>query len=285
MSLPRPGEAVVRPRRAAVSLLMLLTALALLPVPARAEGLKLGGTGSGTVLLKKLAAEYCESHPGAQVEVTPFSLGTGGGARALAAGKIDLAVLGRPLKDAEKQDGFRVAAWARTPLVLATSGGQLEGGLSVPLLVDILRSRRTDWDDGTKIRLVMRIPQETDTMALASLSPELKRALDAYLSSPAAVVADTDTDAMDLLARTPGSLGPTTLGLIALRNSQVTVLPFSGVAPSLRTLADGTYPLAKELYLLTLEKPSPELARFMEWLVSPPVAARLREFQHEPLFP
>lgn len=250
-----------------------------------ADALKIGGTGSGSVLLRVLANEYCAQHPGEQVEVLPFSLGTGGGVRALAAGKIDLAVLGRSLKDDEKQESFRVTAWTRTPLVLATSTGVLAGGLSVPLLVDILRMRRTTWDDGSRIRLILRIPQETDTMVLSGLSPDLKRALDAYLASPGAVVADTDVDAVDLLARTPGSLGTTTLGLIALRGSQVVAMPFAGVAPSLQTLADGSYPMAKELYLLTTDKPSPQLVRFLDWLVSPAVGERLREFEHEPLFP
>lgn len=284
MSLAWHDDAARRPHVATV-LVMLLAFLACAPLPAWADSLKVGGTGSGTVLLRLLAAEYSEAHPGEQVEVLPFSLGSGGGARALAAGKIDLAILGRPLKDDEKQDGFRMVAWARTPLVLATSGGELAGGLSVPLLVDIIRMRRTTWDDGSRIRLILRIPQETDTMLLANLSPELKRALDVYFSSPGAMVADTDVDAVDLLARTPGSLGTTTLGLVALRASQVAPLPFAGVTPSLKTLADGSYPLAKELYLLAGDKPSPQLVRFMAWLVSPAVAERLRELEHEPLFP
>jgi phosphate transport system substrate-binding protein len=285
MSLLRPDEAASRLRVSAVLTAMLLALLAGVPPSAWADALKVGGTGSGPALLRVLAVGYCEEHPDEQVDVLSFSLGTGGGVRALAAGKIDLAVLGRPLADDEKRDGLRVAAWARTPLVLATSDGKLAGGMSVPLLVDILRMRRTTWDDGSKIRLILRIPQETDTMVLAGLSPDLKRALDAYLSSPGAMVADTDTDAMHLLARTPGSLGTTTLGLIALRGRQVVPLSFAGVAPSLKTLADGSYPLAKELYLLSGDKPSPQLARFMAWLVSPAVAERLREFEHEPLFP
>lgn len=284
MQRPRPAATALRLRSATVSA-VLLAILACAPLSARADGLRLGGTGSGTVLLRVLAEEYCAAHPAEQVDVLPFSLGTGGGARALAAGKIDLAILGRPLADDEKQEGLRVSAWARTPLVLATSDGELAGGLSVALLVDILRMRRTTWDDGARIRLVLRIPQETDTMLLAGLSPELKRALDSYLSSPGAVVADTDVDAIDLLARTPGSLGTTTLGLAALRGSHISPLSFEGVTPSLKTLAEGSYPLAKELYLMAGDKPSPQLARFTAWLVSPAVAQRLRELEHEPLFP
>lgn len=279
------ARVVAKPSRIVATLVFCLALVVLGSHAAWADALKIGGTGSGSVLLRELADEYCARHPGEQVEVLPFSLGTGGGVRALAAGKIDLAVLGRPVKDDEKQENFRVTAWTRTPLVLATSTGVLAGGLSVPLLVDILRMRRTTWDDGSRIRLILRIPQETDTMVLADLSPDLKRALDAYLASPGAVVADTDVDAVDLLARTPGSLGTTTLGLIALRGSQVVVLPFAGVAPSLQTLADGSYPMAKELYLLTTDKPSPQLVRFLAWLVSPTVGERLRAFDHEPLFP
>ncbi|MFP5222620.1 MAG: substrate-binding domain-containing protein [Acidobacteriota bacterium] len=264
---------------------MLLSVLGCGVLPALAERLKFGGTGSGTVLMKRLADEYCSTHPGEHVEVVPYSLGSGGGVRALSAGKIDLAILGRSLKDDERLDGFRAVAWARTPLVLATSGGEVADGLNVPLLVDILLGRRTTWDDGSRIRLVMRIAQETDTLILANLSPDLKRALDAYLSSPGAVVADTDVDALDLLARTPGSLGTTTLGLISLRKSTVVALPFADAEPSLRALEEGRYTLAKELHLVYPENPSPQLSRFIEWLFSASVAERLRELAHQPLFP
>ena len=282
MRFPMAAGTVGCPR---VVVALLLAALICLPVRGGAAGLRVGGTGSGTALLQMLAAQYLATRPGERVEIMPFSLGSSGGVRALEAGKIDLAILGRPLRGDEPHEGFNSLAWARTPLVLATSGGRLEGGLSVPLLADILRKRRTTWDDGSRIRLVMRIPQEVDTILLSAFSPELKQALAAYLSSPSAVVADTDVDAADLLARTPGSLGTTTLGLIAVRGGALTPLPFSGVSPSLKTLADGTYPLAKELHLYFRANPSPSLSQFLDWLQSPEVGDRLRELNHLPLFP
>lgn len=284
MYIRTSGQDAVSLRIAGTYLLTLLLAAVFWAGPARANELRMGGTGSGTALLQLLATDFVSSHPDAHIETVSPALGSSGGIRALTAGKIDLAVLARPLAPGEQRGGLRVLPWARTPLVLATSDGELRQGLSVPLLIDILGKRRTTWDNGARIRLVLRIPDEIETVVLSALSPSLKKALDAYLSNPTAVTADTDLDAMNMLERTPGSLGVTTLSLMKVQGSQLKPLPLDGVPPSLETVASGRYPLVKELYLAHGENPPPLLTQFLKWLRSPAVAKKLLELELQPLF-
>jgi ABC-type phosphate transport system substrate-binding protein len=59
------------------------------------EAVRIGGTGSGTALLGKLAALYLEARPDTRIQIMSPSLGSTGGLRALAAGRIDIVVSGR----------------------------------------------------------------------------------------------------------------------------------------------------------------------------------------------
>jgi phosphate transport system substrate-binding protein len=240
---------------------------------------RVGGTGSGSALVQRLVEDYRKIRPGVNFEVVMPVLGTSGSLRALAVRRIDVAVLGRPPKPEEQRDTLAVTPWAETPLVLATSSGKRANGFTAATLAGILRSRG-NWDDGAHIHLVLRQPGEIDNEILSSLSPEVKSTLEAALRKPAATIAVTDLDAVDLLTRTPGSLGTTTLGMIKISGCPLTALPFNGVAASLQSLRNGSYPLAKKLYLAherTLDGPA---ADFVAWLQSPAVAKRLQELDH-----
>lgn len=242
--------------------------------------IRVGGTGSGTVLLERLIEEYRKGAPNAAFEVVMPVLGSSGGLRALAAQRIDVAVLGRLPKVEEQRDSLVVQAWAETPLVLVSSNGKRAAGLDRGGLIALLRGEIGTWDDGSRINLVLRQPNESDNATLAKLSAEVRGALDGALRNPAATIADTDLDAIDLLTRTPGSLGTTTLGMMKLKNSRLKVLAFEGVTPSVAALRNGSYPLTKKLFLAHLRPMSGPAADFVAWLKSPAAAAKLNELEH-----
>jgi phosphate transport system substrate-binding protein len=246
--------------------------------------IRFGGTGSGTALLEALAAQFAKERPEIHLESFARAMGSTGALRALDKEKIDLAVLGRPLGSKEAADNLRVFLWANTPLVLATSDGRLGRGMTPSLFIDILANRLTTWDDGARIRLVLRFPKDAETLILADASPEIKNALNTRLADPATVTADTDLDALGLLAATPGSLGPTTLGLMRLTESPLIALPWNQTPPELKNLANGRYPFSKNLYLAYKNTPSPALAAFLDWLKSPLTVQRLLELDFQTLF-
>lgn len=238
----------------------------LLPV-AHAAPLRIGGTGSGSVLMQRLAQEFQGAQPAAEIEVVMPPLSSGGGVRALAAGRLDIAVVGRPLKadEAALENVGQTIEYVRTPLALASSSAKAPN-LSRRELADIYAGRTTRWRDGSPIRLILRSREESDTAVLRRLSPEMSAAIDASFERAGMPVADNDIDTMDLLVKTPGSLGPVTLGLARLDDRPLSLIALDGVEPDPKNLASGRYPLLKPLYLIIGANPSPEARRFLAFI-------------------
>ncbi|MGB0129565.1 MAG: substrate-binding domain-containing protein [Rhodocyclaceae bacterium] len=232
-----------------------------------AETVRIGGTGAGSVVMQRLAQEYRRAQPDAEIEVAMPPLSSGGGIRALAAGRLDLAVSGRPLKAEEApMPGLGAAIeFARTPLAMASSGSAA-ADLSRKELADIYAGRTTQWRDGSPIRLILRSREESDTAALRKLSPEMSAAVDASYERTGLPTADNDLETMDLVVKIPGSLGPVTLGMARLDGRPIKLLSLDGVTPSAKNLESSKYPALKSLYLIVGAKPSPQTERFLAFL-------------------
>lgn len=250
--------------------------------PACADTLRVGGPGFAMPLVEKLAEAYQRSHPEDTVQLVLPPLGSGGGLRALATGRIDLAFAGRDLKPEEQATLGTAVEWVRTPLALVTNGGQRTQGFSPAELADVYAGRQTRWDDGSPVRLILRSAYETDTQLLRSLSPLMDQALDQAFLRKGMVVAENDLDTLALLEKTPGSLGPVTLGLLRLRDSRLTLLPLAGVAPSVDAYRSGQYRLGKSLYIVSGKAPSEVSRRFVAFLRSSRSQAVLQSYAFVP---
>ena len=247
---------------------------------AAAETITVGGTGAAMGTMQALAAEFAKAQPAHSVVVVPH-LGSSGGIKALAAGAIDMAAIARPLRLDESAQGLVSVAYGKTPLVLATNTKAAGTFASVAELADIYAGRRAAWAEGSPIRLVMRPQTDSDTQLLEAFSPEVKRAVATALARPGMIVAATDQEAADFIERTPGAIGTTTLALVRTEKRNVLILPLGGVAPSTRTVADGSYPYVKEMLLA--RRKSPEAAavtRFFEFVASPQGRRILAETGH-----
>jgi phosphate transport system substrate-binding protein len=238
----------------------------LLPA-AHAAPLLIGGTGSGSVLMQRLAQEFQSAHPDAQIQVVMPPLSSGGGVRALAAGRLDLAVVGRPLNAEESALGNlgQTIEFVRTPLALASSTAKTTN-LSRKELADIYAGRNTRWRDGSPIRLILRSREESDTAMLRRLSPEMSAAIDASFSRAGLPIADNDVDAIDLVAKTPDSLGPVALGLARLDGRPLRLIALDGVEPETKNLANSKYPALKAIYLVLGANPSAAARQFLAFV-------------------
>lgn len=79
----------------------------------------------------------------------------------------------------------------------------------------------------------------------------------------------TDQEAADNLEKIPGSLGPATLALVLSEKRSLKVLALDGVAPSAQSIADGSYPLYKQMFIVTGAAPSPAVRSFVDFVRSP----------------
>ena len=255
---------------------------ALLAQPVSAETLKLGGTGSSASLVERLFEEFRKQVPGVELVQPSPPLGSGGALKALAGGRIDIAFAGRPLKPEEVAQVGRHFRLASTPFVLASSGGQKKNGFSLDELAGIYSGTQSGWESGTPIRLVLRASFESDTELLRAMSPAMAQAVDAAARRPGMAMGQDDLETLKLLKRVPGSLGPTTLGLLSVTGSRLTVFPLNGVTPSLATLRSGSYAWSKDMIVTLPRQPTPLAERFVGFLRSDKARALLLRYDYLP---
>jgi len=245
--------------------------------PARAEDV-LRATGTGTALgaMRRLGRAFEMGHPGHRLVVLP-SLGSNGAVKALAAGAIELAVTGRQLRPGEEASGLRVVPYAKTPFVFAVGPHVGITGITSAEIARIYRGEQERWPNGLRVRLVLRPRAETDTSIVASASAEMAEAVEIAMGRKGMLWAATNQDCHEILAHTPGAIGPSSLTHILTEDPSITPLSWNGVEPTVGNLASGRYPLAKTLYLVVRAPPSAAVRRFLAFLASPEAARILEE--------
>jgi len=166
--------------------------------------------------------------------------------------------------------------YARTPFVFAAGPRVTARDLSAADLARIYRGELTAWPDGERIRLVMRPRSDTDTLFVRAISPALDAAMEVALGRQGLLSAATNQDCDEALARTPGSIGPSSLTQLMTEKLALRALAWEGVAPTVESLASGAYPLAKPLLLVVRTSPSPAARAFVAFVGRPEAQAILR---------
>ena len=227
-----------------------LTAVALIAIAAAfspahaAETLRIGGTGSALGGMQRLADAFKSQHPDIDVIVLP-SLGSGGGIKALIAGKIELGISARPLNAEETAAGLVEREYARTPLVFATRLDTAADGVTLAQLAAAYRGDLATWPDGSRLRLVMRPASEADTAFLRTLSPEMDKAVDAAISRDDLFVAINDQDNAKALEDIRGSLGVISVGQMLLGEPDAEAADARRQGRDDRSAARGDLPLCQ----------------------------------------
>ena len=240
-----------------------------LPARVAAEtAIKIGGSGSTLGTMRQLAEEFEKRHPGTTIQILP-SLGSTAGIKAALNGGLALALASRPLTEGEQAAGAVAVEYARSPFVFVTNAEVNITDVTTRELEGIYGAPLSSWPGGKRIRLILRPEKDIDTSLVRGISPGMERAVKAALDRPGMIIAITDQESTATVARIPGALGGATLTEIISNNWQVNVLSFNGVKPSVETIANGTYPLVKSLYLVTTSKTPAEARAFADFVRSP----------------
>ena len=255
-------------RSLAGRVVLALFTMLLATTPAKAsETLTIGGSGAGLATMRLLSIEFAKLAPATSVVVLP-DLGTGGALKALRAGAIDIAIASRELKADEAAHDMVVMPYGKTPFVFVTSKAGMPGIKSPTELAEAIAGRRA-WPDGSPIRIVMQHSKDGDTLLLESLSPEMKQAVRELYTRPGIIVMASSELAADAVERTPGSLGTSTMALVLASKRKLYILPYKGVAPSPRTMANGSYPFSRTMYLVHKIGHKASSQRFLDFVASP----------------
>jgi phosphate transport system substrate-binding protein len=231
------------------------------------EAIVVGGTGSPLGSVQLLADAYMHTHPDTDIAVLP-SLGSGGGIKALGAGKIDLALSTRLLTPEEEELGLRASIFATTPIIFATNAENAETGVSLAWVAGAYDGSFSRWPSGDRIRLVLRPLNDSDSVVLSEMSELVKTAFGIASGRPGFIVADDAQVAADALESLQGSLGTSTLTQVLSEKRFITPLALDGIVPSVATLSDGSYPFGKAFYLVTGPRTSGPATDFVRFIGS-----------------
>ena len=256
-------------RRRALTLGLAMTTLGAFNMAAAAQDrLRVTGTGSGTGGMQLLMESFMRANPGVHGEVLP-ALGSSGGIRAVIDGKIELAVSNRVPNDKERSmTALNHVAYARTPFVIAVHKDLGVNSITSDQLAGLYGDGKQNFSNGRRARPVLRLSDATDTAIIKSISPAVAAAIDAAASRRGMLDGTTDSDTADLIERTPGAFGPSTLALIESEKRPLTALAIDGIEPTLANLVSGQWKLHKPLYMVWADKPSAQLQRFVAFVQS-----------------
>jgi phosphate transport system substrate-binding protein len=243
--------------------LLLLATMWTCPVQAQ-ETLMVAGTGESQEVLRALAKQFADKHPGVTVEV-PDSIGSGGGIKALKKGKTDIARTGRPLKDTEKA-GLVELMFAKTAVVFATHPSVAKvDHLTTAQILDIYAGKITNWQEvggpDAKIYPTSRETGDSARIVLESLMPGFKGLTfvsKELFSSAEAVQAVRDHEF------TMGYLSAA-----AAHGTGLNLLKIDGKSPLPDTMGKVDYPYLCPFYLVTTETPSALAKEFIDFALSP----------------
>lgn len=255
-----------------LTLTILSTAFGTISAGAAETVIRVGGSGTGTGVMKHLAAEFEKINPGIKISIAP-SLGSSGGIKALLGGSLDIAMSARQLSDAEKGSGALPVFSGRSPFVFMVNKKVTRSGISTKELEAYYGMRQTTWGDGSPVRLILRPEGDSDTKLIQAMSPELTQSLKNAISRHEMYVALTDQDSDKAIVSTPGALGATTLAQFLSDKLDGKLLAFNGVKPSLKTVKDGSYPLIKaQMVIMIPAKATPAVKKFISYITSPKAA-------------
>lgn len=272
-NLTLPLTATKWVRASGVALAMMVSAIA------GAQEIKVGGTGAALGTMQVLAQAYAATQPNAKITVLP-SMGSGGGIKALLAGAIQIAVSSRALTEAEARSGAVSFEYGRTPFVFVTASTSNATGITTQNLVDFYAGKIDAWSDGTKLRLVLRPIGDSDSELIKAMSLAMHEAKTAAEQRKGMVFTVTDQETASAIEKTPGALGPSTLALLNSEKRPLKALTLDGVTPSAQNLANGSYPLFKQLHIVTGPKSPLEAKLFIGFIRSNAGRQILQETGH-----
>ncbi len=231
------------------------------------ETVRINGSGTGLEMMKLLIQAYVKSDPEILFEMEK-PLGSSGAVKALIAGVLDIAVSSKPLKPEEAAQGAKLSYFGKTPLAIVTGSNVPVSNISIEELESIYSGRTRKWPNNENIRVVLRPLEDIDTKILRGLSPGMDEAIVQAQSRRGMITAVTDPESNQAVANTIGGIGTSGLAGIMVEKAALKILSLNGVKPTIVSLAEGRYPLAKEIHFVTTGKSSESARKFLDFIYS-----------------
>ncbi len=227
-----------------------------------------GSTGV-TPLVAALAKAYQERNPGVTVEIGK-GLGTKARIQALAEGKIDIAMAshGLNVEDITRR-GMAVHEIAKVAVVFGVNASVATTQLAERQICDIYSQKLKNWSEMGSPDLAIaphtRPETEVDTEVVRARIGCLKE----MQMAETVRVMPKGGDMAKGLSATRGAIGMTTMTVVEQSAGQIRPVSLNGIAPTAENVRNGAYALTRDSFLVTRTSPSPQVAKFLDFVFSP----------------
>jgi phosphate transport system substrate-binding protein len=259
-------------------------------------GTSIQNKGSDTLVNVALAwAEaYGQIYPDIQIAVTGGGSGTG--IAALINGTVDMANASRQIKAEEREEA---EANGIEPVEHVVAGDAIAivvhpdnpvDGLTIPQLSAVFAGELTNWAEvGGEDRPIVLLSRESNSGTHVYFLEEVVRQGDAEnktLFSPDTLLMPSSEGISAEVRQNPNAIGYDGLGYVTPDQKVVAVAPAEGeayVLPSMETVKDESYPIARELYIYTAGEPQGAVREYLDWILGPAGQAIVQDLGFVPL--
>lgn len=241
-------------------------------------------TGSDTMvnLVQAWAEAFAETHPDASVQIRGG--GSGVGIASLCAGKIQIAASSRPMKPKELETAHEKTGATPQEFVVGSDALAVYVNRQNPIDEISLEQLAEIYGEGGQIVAwdqlgvsnaacsdgqIIRVSRQNSSGTYAYFRERVLGKKREYKQG--ATAQSGSADIVALVSQTPCAIGYSGMGYNSDEVKVLKITPKPGepaVAPSLETAQNGTYPIARPLYLYTLGEPKGAVAEFLEWILS-----------------
>ncbi len=238
--------------------------------------------GSDTIVNLALAwAEaYREVQPNVSIAVTGGGSGTG--IAALINGTVDIANASRAMKESEieqaRANGIEPVEHevAIDALAVIVNADNPVNQLTIDQLADIFTGRITNWKEvgGDDLSIVL-VSRETNSGTHVYFLEEVVRKGEkdnSDIFAPQTLLMPSSVGITSEVQRNPRAIGYDGLGYITEHEKMLAIAKDSQapyVMPSVASGSDGSYPIARGLYMYTAGQPTGVIADYIAWIKGP----------------
>jgi phosphate transport system substrate-binding protein len=237
--------------------------------------------GSDTIVNLALAwaEKYQSDYPDVRISVTGGGSGTG--IAALVNGTVDIANASRKIKDEEiaeaQSNGIEPVEHiiARDAIAVIVNPNNPVSQLTLQQISDIYSGKYTNWTEvGGEDRPIVRLSRETNSgthVYFLETVLRLGSKEDKTLFSMDTLLLPSSEGIISEVRDNPNAIGYDGLGYVPKDLKKIAIAKKAGepyVLPSIATVNDKSYAIARDLYMYTNGEPTGIVREYLDWILS-----------------
>jgi phosphate transport system substrate-binding protein len=262
----------------------------------QSQGIENKGSDTMVNLALAWAEEYQDLHPDVRISVTGGGSGTG--IASLINGTVDVANASRQIKSEEMEEAESNGVFpvefvvARDAIAIVVNPSNPVNQLTIEQISAIYSGEINNWAEvGGEDRPIVRLSRETNSGTHVYFLEQVLRqgnSNDRTLFSTDTLLLPSSEGISAEIRQNPNAIGYDGLGYVTEDMKVIAVAinaegPY--VYPSPETVNDGSYPIARDLYMYTAVEPTGLLAEYMDWIYSNEAQTIVTELGFVPISP